>query len=102
MSPLPLLTRALIVVSTLLREWGWLMVLAIVGAVFAGRAALRDNTVKRRWDDWLLRLWADTPQRRQQRHALDQLRKAELQITLPELGSTLQQLRSMRDGKETP
>ena len=55
-----------------------------------------------RVDGWLLRLWADTPQRRQQRHALDQLRKAELQITLPELGSTLQQLRSMRDGKETP
>ena len=55
-----------------------------------------------RVDGWLLRLWAATPQRRQQRHALDQLRKAELQITLPELGSTLQQLRSMRDGKETP
>lgn len=55
-----------------------------------------------RVDGWLLRLWADTPQRRQQRHALDELRKAELRIDLPELGSTLQQLRGMRDIKEAP
>lgn len=53
---LPLLTRMLIVVSSLLREWGWLMVLAVAGALLAGRAALRDSTVKRRWDAWLLRL----------------------------------------------
>ena len=52
---LPLLTRALIVVSTLLREWGWLMVLAIAGGLLAGRAVLRDRSVKRRWDAWLLR-----------------------------------------------
>ena len=53
---LPLLTRSLIVVSTLLREWGWLMVLALAGAFFTGRAALRDTSVRRRWDAWLLGL----------------------------------------------
>jgi general secretion pathway protein F len=53
---LPLLTRSLILVSTLLREWGWLMVLALAGAFFTGRAALRDTSVRRRWDAWLLGL----------------------------------------------
>ncbi|MGB3393773.1 MAG: uroporphyrinogen-III C-methyltransferase [Stenotrophomonas sp.] len=55
-----------------------------------------------RMDTWLLRLWPDTPQRQQQRQRLDALRKAELQISAPELGSTLQQLRSMREAKEAP
>ena len=53
---LPLLTRSLIVVSDLLRAWGWLAALALIGAFFAGRAALTDTTVKRRWDAWLLGL----------------------------------------------
>jgi len=53
---LPLLTRSLILVSTLLREWGWLMVLATVSALLAGRSALRDTSVRRRWDTWLLGL----------------------------------------------
>ncbi|WP_079432921.1 type II secretion system inner membrane protein GspF [Zoogloea sp. LCSB751] len=53
---LPLLTRSLIVVSAVLREWGWLMILAIIGAILAARGALRDTAVKRRWDAWLLRL----------------------------------------------
>mgnify|MGYP001033599989 FL=1 len=53
---LPLLTRSLILVSALLREWGWLMVLALAGALFTGRAALRDTSLRRRWDAWLLGL----------------------------------------------
>ena len=53
---LPLLTRSLIIVSELLRAWGWLAALALIGAFFAGRAALTDTTVKRRWDAWLLGL----------------------------------------------
>lgn len=53
---LPFLTRALIVVSALLREWGWLAALLLIGAVFTARAALRDIHVKRRWDAWLLGL----------------------------------------------
>jgi len=55
-----------------------------------------------RMDGWLLRLWPDSPQRRRQRQALAELRGADLHIALPELGSTLQQLRAMRDGKEAP
>ncbi|MCG8275241.1 uroporphyrinogen-III C-methyltransferase [Stenotrophomonas sp. NLF4-10] len=55
-----------------------------------------------RMDAWLLRLWPDTPQRQRQRQLLDELGKADLQITAPELGSTLQQLRGMREAKEAP
>ncbi|KQN95559.1 MULTISPECIES: uroporphyrinogen-III C-methyltransferase [Stenotrophomonas] len=55
-----------------------------------------------RVDGWLLRLWPDSPRRRSQRHALAELRKVDLRIALPELGSTLQQLRGMRDGKVAP
>ncbi len=55
-----------------------------------------------RADGWLLRLWPDTPQRRRQRQALETLRMTDLHIALPELGSTLLQLRRMRDGKEAP
>ena len=55
-----------------------------------------------RVDGWLLRLWPDSPRRRSQRHALAELRKIDLRIALPELGSTLQQLRGMRDGKVAP
>lgn len=55
-----------------------------------------------RVDGWLLRLWPDSPQRRSQRHTLAELRGVDLRIALPELGSTLQQLRGMRDGKVAP
>lgn len=55
-----------------------------------------------RVDDWLLRLWPDTPQRQRQRQRLEQLGKANLQISAPELGSTLQQLRDLREAKDTP
>lgn len=55
-----------------------------------------------RVDGWLLRLWPDSPQRRSQRHALAELRGIDLRIALPELGSTLQQLRAMREGKVAP
>ena len=55
-----------------------------------------------RVDGWLLRLWPDSPQRRSQRHKLAELRGVDLRIALPELGSTLQQLRAMREGKVAP
>ncbi len=55
-----------------------------------------------RVDGWLLRLWPDSPARRQHRAELDALRDTELKPTLPELGSTLQQLRAMRDGRTSP
>lgn len=53
---LPLLTRSLITVSALLREWGWLGALALAAAGFALRHALRTPALRRRWDAWLLRL----------------------------------------------
>lgn len=53
---LPLLTRIMIGLSNLLRGWGWLMVLAIVGGVSGLRYSLREEAVRRRWDVWLLGL----------------------------------------------
>jgi general secretion pathway protein F len=53
---LPWLTRAMITLSTLLREWGWLMaVIAIAGGVIA-RYAFRDEDLRRRWHSRLLRV----------------------------------------------
>jgi uroporphyrin-3 C-methyltransferase len=51
-----------------------------------------------RIDLWLTRLWPDSPTRKQQRQALRELRAVNLRPALPELGSTLQQLRSLREG----
>jgi len=53
---LPWLTRALILLSDLLRNWGWLMVLAAAGGGFAAHLALRSKTVRRQWHAWLLKL----------------------------------------------
>lgn len=72
------------------------------------RAALERNDVDawrqalRRIDAWLVRLWPDSPALRQRRAELATLQKADLRPTLPELGSTLQQLRAMREGRTTP
>jgi len=70
------------------------------------RAALERGDVRSwrqaldRVDRWLQRLWPDSPQRQQQRRQLQALRAVELRPALPELGSTLQQLRAMRAAKE--
>lgn len=53
---LPWLTRGLILLSGLLRDYGWLLVVLAVGALLASRAALRDATVRRRFHGWLLGL----------------------------------------------
>lgn len=53
-----------------------------------------------RVDGWLQRLWPDSPQRQQRRSELTALQAVQLHPALPELGSTLQQLRSMRAAKE--
>lgn len=53
---LPLLTRMLIFLSSFLRNWGWLLVLAIAGGVGGLRYALRDDALRERWDHWLLSL----------------------------------------------
>ncbi|KAF1709138.1 hypothetical protein CSC73_07500 [Pseudoxanthomonas sacheonensis] len=50
-----------------------------------------------RMDQWLTRLWPDSPALRQRRDELKALRTAVLQPSLPVLGSTLQQLRQLRN-----
>ncbi len=55
-----------------------------------------------RADGWLQRLWPDSPQRQQRRNELRQMRGVELRPNLPELGSTLQQLRNTRAAKDAP
>jgi len=47
---------------------------------------------------WMPRLWPDSPGLRERRAELQELRARVLRPPLPELGSTLQQLRAMRDG----
>ncbi|WP_369942090.1 uroporphyrinogen-III C-methyltransferase [Xanthomonas medicagonis] len=51
---------------------------------------------------WLQRLWPDSAPLRQRRATLQTLRDAALRPTIPELGTTLQQLRSMRDARSQP
>jgi general secretion pathway protein F len=53
---LPWLTRVLILVSGLLRDFGWVMVVAFGGAFFLARMALREDLVRSRWHRWLLGL----------------------------------------------
>lgn len=55
-----------------------------------------------RIDDWAARLWPEGPARARQQQALQQLRRAPLTPVLPELGSTLRQMRQIRDGSTTP
>lgn len=55
-----------------------------------------------RADKWLQRLWPDSPQRQSLRGQLQQLQAIDLRPPLPELGSTLQQLRTLRAAKESP
>ncbi len=54
-----------------------------------------------RMDQWLTRLWPDSPALRQRRDELKTLRSTALQPSLPVLGSTLQQLRQLRNSGYT-
>jgi len=53
---LPLLTRLVIGVSDLMRDWGWLAGLAVMLVVLAGAVALRNPAIRLRADTALLRL----------------------------------------------
>ncbi|MCQ4297108.1 GspF family T2SS innner membrane protein variant XcpS [Pseudomonas stutzeri] len=53
---LPALTRGLIATSDVVKNWGWLIVLGIIGALLAMRAALRDPAVRLRWHAFILRV----------------------------------------------
>ena len=53
---LPLLTRAMLGLSAVLRDWGWLMLLLLAGGAVVLRAALRQAALRLRWDAAWLRL----------------------------------------------
>lgn len=53
---LPLLTVMLIALSDFLRSYGWLLVLALVGAGFALRSALKGEAFRLAWDQRMLKL----------------------------------------------
>lgn len=53
---LPLLTRLVIGLSDLMRDWGWLMALVLAAVVGAGLIARRREAVRLKLDAWVLRL----------------------------------------------
>jgi len=53
---LPWLTRALIAASDVVRDYGWLIAIAIIIAVFIWRRALRNEAINHRYHEWLLKL----------------------------------------------
>ncbi|MCW8155899.1 type II secretion system protein GspF [Stutzerimonas stutzeri] len=53
---LPALTRGLIATSDVVKNWGWLIVLGIIAALLAMRAALRDPALRLRWHAFILRI----------------------------------------------
>ena len=53
---LPILTVLMLGLSRLARDWGWLLALALVGAVLALKLARRSEAFRERSDAWWLRL----------------------------------------------
>ena len=53
---LPFLTIAMLWASNAVRSWGWLILLVGVGAGFLGWRALKQESVRRTFDAWCLRL----------------------------------------------
>ncbi len=51
---LPLLTVMMLAVSDFVRNYGWIVFLLAVGALFAWRTALKNPDIKYRWHSWLL------------------------------------------------
>lgn len=53
---LPWPTAMLLTTSTVLRAWGWLVVVAVVAGIVALRRWVRTEAGRARWDEWKLRL----------------------------------------------
>ena len=53
---LPLLTRVLIAWSDFMREWGWLVILIVIGAIVGFIRWLRDPAARRKYHAFLLRV----------------------------------------------
>lgn len=81
------------------REAGLMAVqieLALARAALERRDTQAFHDALTRLDAWLLRLWPASSARKQQRQTLQQLGETSLELSLPELGSSLRQLRAMR------
>lgn len=53
---LPILTRILIAWSDFMREWGWLVILVVIGAIVGFIRWLKDPAARRRFHSFLLRI----------------------------------------------
>ncbi|GGP27572.1 type II secretion system inner membrane protein GspF [Silvimonas amylolytica] len=53
---LPFLTRAMLWASAAVRGWGWLILLVLIGLGVGGWQALKQESVRRRFDAWRLRV----------------------------------------------
>jgi general secretion pathway protein F len=51
---LPFLTVMMLAISDFVRNYGWMVALALAGLFFAWRTALKDPATKLRWHTWLL------------------------------------------------
>ncbi|OFZ68394.1 MAG: type II secretion system protein GspF [Betaproteobacteria bacterium RBG_16_56_24] len=51
---LPFLTMVMLGVSDFVRNYGWIVLLAVIALAFAWRRALRNPAIKLRWHTWLL------------------------------------------------
>ena len=51
---LPLLTVMMLALSDFVRDYGWMVALALAAAFYAWRRALRNAAVRMRWHTWLL------------------------------------------------
>ena len=71
--------------------------LALARAAIERRDTAAFDAALARIDAWLARLWPASAPLRRQRAALRELRGAPLQLQAPELGSTLAQLRRLRE-----
>lgn len=54
-----------------------------------------------RINDWVVRLWPQSPARERQRQALETMAQSPLSLNPAELGSTLRQMRQLRQGSTT-
>jgi uroporphyrin-III C-methyltransferase len=70
--------------------------LTLARAALERRDAKAWHAALQRAERWLPRLWPESAALRQRHHELQALRALPLDLTLPVLGSTLEQLRSMR------
>ena len=70
--------------------------LTLARAALERRDARSWRAALQRAERWLPRLWPESATLRQRHHELQALRALPLDLTLPVLGSTLEQLRSMR------